>query len=123
MGAVFWAASGWLSCLWPGLTRLKALPGSHVHLSQDGFQMEGFWGLAEHAVCWQPFLPDTRLMEYLLCTCVRLRNPLDLKNEELWSLCFPPSKCPVLLLVSYLGSVSRDWLQLFSLGSVCLLRY
>ena len=53
-------------------------------------------------------------MEYLLCTCVRLGNPLDLKSEELWSLCLPPSQCPVFLLVSYLEVSAGAQVQLLS---------
>ena len=49
------------------------------------------------------------MTEDFLCTCVRLRNPLDHRMRKLWS------QGPMLLLASYLKVSAGDWLQLLSL--------
>ena len=45
------------------------------------------------------------------------------QETKLWSLCLLPSQGLMLLLVSYLEVLAGDWLQLLSLGSICLLCY
>ena len=49
--------------------------------------------------------------------CVRLRNPLNHKNEETVVTVSGPSAPPA----SYLKVSVGDWLQLLSLGPICLL--
>ena len=52
--------------------------------SLDGFQREGFWGLAGHIMGWRPLPPlAPPQTEDLLCAHVRLGNPLDHKNEDI----------------------------------------
>ena len=125
MGAVFWVVSGWLSCLWPCLTQLRALPGSHMHLSAKmdfSWKVSGGW---QNMLCaGSSFLPYTLPTWSTFSAHVSgWEIPLTTSVRKLWSLCLPPSPCLVLLLVSYLEVLAGDWLQLLSLGSVCLLHY